>query len=55
MPLEIIDDDVVEDFEKYLRIDMSSDQQSSLFSMGDASSIIVIVKDNDSKKDRTRI
>ena len=55
MPLEIVDDDVVEDFTKFLRIDMSSDQQSSLFSMGDGSSVLVIVKDNDSKKDRTRI
>ena len=50
VPLEIVDDNIVEELTESLRIDMSSDQQSSLFSMGGFSSVAATVQDNDSEE-----
>ena len=50
MPLEIIDDEIVEDPYEYLQIRMSrSSEQQALFQTGTFSSVSVIIVDNDSK------
>ena len=51
MPLEIIDDETVQDIITDIRIQMSgSSDQQFLFVPGDFSSVVVSVTDNESKQ-----